>query len=356
MSQSQNDNKKGTKVPFLISMPKISLAELEPNLLNPRLTETTHLKNIQEMSERFTSNRSQIKEYVLDEDKVASYAYLYLPTNIPKMYFLLDQLEEDVLNLIEHGHFIDYGCGPGTYAYAISSAFNHKREITCIDSSEIMLRQAKKILVNTFPQNKFNFQKKPLGKIENGILFFGNSINEIGIQKTLDIINLIDPKIVMFIEPGTSELFVEIKKLRHELINFFDIVYPCPTNSACENSWCHQVLRISHELDVERFSQLVSLDRKTLPLNAHVYIKKEIKAHITKNELTIVRYLNETKFSFIYEACVNVNGENKIKKIEILKKKMSKIQEKEFKNLNVGVRIKFMLEKELDDLWRGFVD
>jgi hypothetical protein len=66
--------------------------------------------------------------------------------------------------------------------------------------------------------------------------------------------------------------------------------------------------------------------------------------------------LNETKFSFIYEACENVDGANQIIKIEILKKHLSKEQERNFKNANIGERLNFIKEKQVGDTWRGYVN
>lgn len=153
----------------------------------------------------------------------------------------------------------------------------------------------------------------------------------------------IDPEYVIWIEPGTSELFKELKKLRMAMLDHYDVLYPCPASSACPSEWCHQVLRTSHEADVERLSQLASLDRKILPMAAHIYRRK--KSTSVLNEATTIRYINETKFSFEYEVCHLENGSNKNDVIEIQKKQLSKEQEKHFKNADVGEKISFEIEK-----------
>jgi SAM-dependent methyltransferase len=337
---------------------KLELDDLKEYLLNEHLSEAEHVKNIVEMSLKFTRNRESIKDYVLDENKVSSYAYFYLPTNAPKLSFLLNQLHSNLRNEILNSPFIDVGCGPGTFSYAFSEIANEGMNIFCVDSSSLMLDQARKILTNKFPNNLFSFSKKLDGENSNATLFFGNSINEMGIQKALDIINIVNPKIVIFIEPGTSELFLELKKLRKELLSFYDVHYPCPSNSDCPNEWCHQILRTGHSLSVERLSQLVNLDRKIMAMCAHVYVRKNICLLNEKkilNEVTIIRYLNETKFSYCYEVCLFEDDQNKLVKIEILKKKMSKFQEKHFKNLSVGERIIFEYEKTIGDFRRGNV-
>jgi SAM-dependent methyltransferase len=335
-------------------MQKINLEDIRSLLLNPELSEKKIIKSIEEISFKFTQKRSEIKDYVLDEDLVSSYALFYLPTNIPKFDFIFENLNEEVQQKILKSTFVDVGCGPGTYAYAISR-YSNAQKIICVDSARLMLNQAEKILTNKFKQHVFQFEKRIDRKIENSTLFFGNSINEMGIQKALDIVNIVDPEIIMFIEPGTSELFLELKQIRETLTEYYDVIFPCPSNASCPYDWCHQVLRTTHALDVERLSQLVSLDRKILPLTSHVYVRKSHQV-INDERLTIIRFLNETKFSFMYEVCGELNNENQIYKIEIMKKNMTKENEKAFKNLNVGERVIFHKEKMVGDFWRGHVD
>lgn len=332
---------------------KLNLEQIRPYLLNPNLSEKEIIRNILEISNKFTKNRSQIDDYVEEENLVSSYTLFYLPTNVPKFEFVFSKLETTIKDKILKNTFIDVGCGPGTYSYAISQ-LGHQANSICIDKSRLMLKQADLILTNTFKNKKFIFQSKLTAKIDNSTLFFGNSINEMGIQNAVDIVNIVSPEIVMFIEPGTSELFLDLKKFRTWLLTEYDVVYPCPSNANCPNNWCHQVLRMTHDHDIERLSQLVSLDRKIMPMTAHVYIKKN-KAE-PNSKVTLIRYLNETKFSFIYEACEYNNNENKNLKIEILKKSLSKDQEKYFKNANIGDQFIFIKDKLVGDTWRGHVD
>lgn len=78
-------------------------------------------------------------------------------------------------------------------------------------------------------------------------------------------------------------------------------------------------------------------------MTAHVYKRK---SNITpSNEATIIRYITETKFSFEYEVCMFENDKNKNVIIEIQKKQLDKKLEKKFKNLNVGEKLTFSVEK-----------
>lgn len=342
-----SDNiEKGAFGPFFLS-----IEDIRPHLLNPNLKESDMVHFIKEMSMKFTKKREQIGDYVLDDDHVSSYAALYLTTNIPKLHFLLSKLSPEVLNDIIKRPFIDIGCGPGTFSLGLSLLFEKTPpEVICVDSSKVMLNQAEKILKGFFSGVNLKTLQRFSEKRAESVLFYGHSINEIGIQKVQDQIMMVDPEYVIFIEPGTSELFTELKKLREALLDSYDVLYPCPSSALCPNDWCHQVLRTSHDSSVERLSQLVSLDRKILPMTAHVYKRKTGLA--PSAEATIIRFITETKFSFEYEVCFFEEGQNKNVIVEIQKKQLDKKGEKHFKNLNVGEKITFSVEKVIGEKYR----
>ena len=319
------------------------------------MTEPEIVKYIKEISMKFTKKRDQITDYVLDHRQVSAYASFYLPTNMPKMHFLLSKLPGSVLDDLKNRPFIDMGAGPGTFslAYKMLMKIPGHVEMTAVDSAQIMLDQATKIMNGFFPGDKFQTMRKYQTAQPNGILFFGHSINEMGIDRAQDQIMTIDPEYVMWIEPGTSEFFHDIKKLRSQLLESYDVIYPCPGNAGCPSDWCHQVLRTSHDPGVERLSQMVSLDRKILPMVAHVYKRKKKTATVVNNGPVTIRFMNETKFSFEYEVCMqNEKNENRNVVIEIQKKQLSKSEEKAFKNADVGEKIGFEVEKIVQEKLR----
>lgn len=333
--------------PFFDSkeIPRLSIDDIRPYLLNSDLTDDQMARLIKDISLKFTKVREKIGDYVLEPDYVSAYAALYLTTNIPKLYFLFSQLPLDILSDLKNRTLIDIGCGPGTFSLGWLLFFEQAPpEIICVDSSSEMLCQAEKILKGFFSQIKLKTQKKYLEQNQGGVLFYGHSINEMGNGRVMDQIMMVDPEYVIWIEPGTSELFYELKKLREALLDRYDVLYPCPSNSGCPNHWCHQVLRMSHDPSVEKLSQLASLDRKIMPMTAHVYRKKRIGLNDI-NEATIIRFINETKFSFEYEVCLYENSQNRNRVIEIQKKQLSKQLEKHFKNLSVGEKISFEVDK-----------
>jgi ribosomal protein RSM22 (predicted rRNA methylase) len=329
---------------------RLSLEDIRPHLLNPSLKDTELAHLIQEMSAKFTVKRHQIDDYVQDDDRVSAYASLYLPTNLPKLSFLLEKLSDDVLADLAGRPFVDVGTGPGTFSLGWRLMFEKTPEIIAVDTSRKMLEQTRKMLKGFFPDVNLVTESKFHQKKSDSVLFFGHSINEMGTYKAQDLIVSIDPEYVIWIEPGTSELFKDLKKLRESVLEHYDVLYPCPNATACPSEWCHQVLRTSHDQEIERLCQLVGLDRKILPMMAHVYRRKKAESII--NGATTIRYINETKFSFEYEVCYLDQGVNTNAVIEIQKKQLSKEEEKHFKNADVGEKISFEIEKRIQNKLR----
>jgi len=71
-----------------------SLSELRPYLLNPELSEADCIKAIRSLSAGFTVSRDKMGKYGDDADLVSAYTLLYLPTNWPKLSYILDQLNQ----------------------------------------------------------------------------------------------------------------------------------------------------------------------------------------------------------------------------------------------------------------------
>ncbi len=338
----------------------LSLEDIIPALLSDDISEREIVELIQEISQKFTTQRNQIEDYVNEERRVSAYASFYMPTNMPKLYFLLNKLSTEIQTDLLKRPFIDYGCGPGTFSLAMSlMAPNTDRTYYCIDSSKLMLKQAQNLFNHLSPSSKVSFTSRYVETNKESILFFGHSINEFGNKKMEDLVATIQPAYVIYIEPGTSKLFNDIKRIRESLLGSYDILYPCQSSEQCPSSWCHQVLRMTHEPSIERLSQLVRLDRKVQPLVAHLYIRKDLNRlnSLKKNENeyidgTIIRYLAETKFSFEYEVCLVQAGKNVNQRIEFMKKELTKAQEKFFKNSDVGEKIQFKVIKEIDKKWR----
>jgi SAM-dependent methyltransferase len=336
---------------------KFKLSELKKTLLEPSLTETKIAKILNQISKGFTSERSKITEYLSDRDQVSAYTVFYLPTNIPKLKFVFDQLPPSLVSDIQSSKILDLGTGPGTFAFAFDELFEGDVEVTGVDSSLLMLEQANRINDSLYKNEKITFLPTIPKDFTNETLFLGHSMNEMGVGKLVALVKSTKPRNLIIIEPGTSEVFTQVLKLREYMKNNgYSCVYPCASiSSQCPvekrreegiEDWCHQVLRMTHDDDVERLSQLVKLDRKVMPLIAHVYTLD----HSHKpSKARMVRFLRETKHSFDWEVCYLVEDNLEHCAFEVTKKGMSKKEIKALQKSSVGISFEYEVIKVLGE-------
>lgn len=326
-----------------------TLEDISPHLLSS-LEDHELVSLLKHISSGFTSERSRIEEYVNERDQVSAYCSYYLPTNIPKLGFVLDQLPKIVKERMGKLPFIDIGCGPGTYTIGWLSEFKSTPSIHLVDQSSLMLEQAKALIEGLKISPQFATYTPGVPKVEEGVLLFGNSLNEMGASAGMKLVEKHRPEFVILIEPGTKQSFAEVLKMRSGLIALgLNPIYPCSTSTACplerRDDWCHQVLRMTHDPAIERLSQLASLDRKIMPLIAQVYQRQgvsQVSAHF-------LRFLVETKFSFMWQVCLhNIEGELEVRSFEIMKRDYPKKFVKRLQQASVGESFKYQVVKELE--------
>lgn len=333
------------------------LDEITPHLLSP-LKEHELVSLLKVISRGFTSERERIEEYVSLEEQVSAYTAYFLPTNIPKLFFLLDQLPSQLREHLEGLSLMDVGAGPGTYSLGWSRYFNSKTNITVVDQSKVMLKQAKSLLDAFAFESGLIQYTQDLNAERAQVVLFGNSLNEMGAARASAVVKKVTPEFVILIEPGTKQSFAEVLKLRADLLaSGFAPLYPCPLAASCPlekvDDWCHQVLRMTHEPQIERISQLAQLDRKIMPFIAHIYRKAAALSPLETANAHFLRFLNETKFSFLWQVCVSTSdGKLTTTKFEIMKKDYPKSLIKRLERASVGESFTYRVTKELQDLKR----
>lgn len=300
----------------------------------------------------------------LNQQEVSAYTQFYMPTNSRKFDFVWKQLPEQVRADISKLPFVDFGCGPGTYTWAAISA-GIKGPFYGIDSNQHMIKQARRLAEGLFPNAdvSFNVSEKGISIDEDKTLLFGNAVNEMGVSQTIQWIEKLNPRFIIFIEPGTSKVFKEMLNLRKDLAErSFQIHYPCAslefdcpaagrilgTGDKQKEDWCHQVLREVPHPSIERIGQMARMDRKVQPYMSHVY---ELDGNNQRSEGTarFVRFLTESKFAFNWEVCLIRNGIQTIVEFEVLKKNMNKRAQKEFKKLSIGHEVEYTLIKNVSE-------
>lgn len=333
------------------------LDEITPHLLSP-LKEHELVSLLKVISRGFTSERERIEEYVSLEEQVSAYTAYFLPTNIPKLFFVLEQLPIELRQYLAGLSLMDVGSGPGTYSLGWSRYFNSQSNITLVDQSKVMLKQAKSLLdAFALKSSSIQYTQNP-GTERAQVVLFGNSLNEMGAIKASSVVKQVGPEFVILIEPGTKQSFAEVLKLRSELLaSGFVPLYPCRLAASCPleavDDWCHQVLRMTHESQIERISQLAQLDRKIMPFIAHIYRKAQAIKPLETSNAHFLRFLNETKFSFLWQVCLaSPEGGLTTTKFEILKKDYPKSLLKRLERASVGESFTYRIIKELEGLKR----
>lgn len=320
------------------------------------------MKEVLKLKAGFTTAReSQLKNYLASAEAVSAYFQYYLPTNFPKLQFLFEQVDLTYWESLKGRRWIDYGAGPGTYSAALLSLPVDLRpsEIIVIDHSALMLSQAEKFLTQVFPTQKFKFLSslpQSLSQEKESVLFFGNSLNEMKPEFAQALLKNFQGEDLLWIEPGTMDSFQSLVRYRQDLIHSgYQVVYPCanscltcPALTRDVAEWCHQVLRLTHPDWLERLSQKMQIDRKEMPMTAHIYSKHfSAQAEVSR----VVRIRLETKHSLEWDVCRTKENSQELewKRLSVVKKNLSKSEQKVLAKMSTGLSFRFDKIKDLGD-------
>lgn len=324
----------------------MNLSQIRPFLIHQFSSETELLRAIDEVSTKFTRQRSNIADYLSDPRLVSAYTAFYLVTNIPKMKAVMRWLPPGWIELLKKSDFIDLGSGPGTFSLAWKDLSPETQNFFQIEQSTLMKEQAAALWKGLHQSELLQSTRWSWKNGHEKFLFFGHSANEMGANSALDYIEEIGPEHILFIEPGTKSFFPEMLKLRNALItNGYNVLYPCPLPERCPmqgtENWCHQFVAVKQDDEVERLSQKLRLDRKLLPLTVQAFSK----TYQTSNpKERVVRVLEETKFSFEWQVCV----ENNLDQYQVMKRDFSKSQTKEVGLIKAGDAVETEVVKTME--------
>jgi len=332
----------------------VKLSDITPYLIYDFKTEHELTKSISEISHNFTQAREDIDVYVKDERLVAAYTCFYLLTNIPKLTKVFEKIDMNLIDYADY-EFVDIGAGPGTFSLALLKE-NPEQSIIAIEKSELMIKQGHAIVGGIHPKADFKYYSSLLDiptKTKKRFGIFGHSANEMSLSWVQRFVKECDLDLILFIEPGTKEFFKKSLELRTRLTRNFYLNYPCLCSTICplpEGDWCHQYLNISHEKDVERLTQLVQKDRRSLPIIINLYSKSTLQPHTEVGAGRIVRVYKPTKFSQEWQVCVKSEKlENQVIELQIMNRGYTKSELKELRFISAGDKINFTKLKDLSD-------
>lgn len=325
----------------------ISLAQLLPHLLHQFSSEADLVKAVGELSAAFTTDRANIHRYLADPRLVSAYTAFYLTTNAPKLGGVLGWLSPELRDEILGLQLIDVGAGPGTFSLAWK-LLGGKLDPVLWESAPLMREQAQRVL-RGLAQTTASFASPVKGE-QKRLLLFGHSANEMGESEAWGYVERADPEMVLFIEPGTPEVFALMLKLRQRFIQEnWQIVYPCLQSGPCPLSasdWCHQYLRVRHEPDVERLTQLAHKDRRNLPVIVHVY-RRGTPSAAPADLARLVRVHAPTKFSHEWEVCRPEGSALVHERFQLMFKHVARAEQAAVQALQAGDLISWESEKQI---------
>ncbi len=330
----------------------LTLAQVLPHLVHQFSSEADLVRAVGELSEAFTKDRARIGDYLADRRLVAAYAAFYLTTNVPKLEGVFSWLTPDFRQeILTSWQLIDVGAGPGTFSLAWKLLGGRLAPLMW-EGSPLMREQAERLLAG-LTQTPARF-----GAVEGEaprLLLFGHSANEMGVEEAWRFVERADPQLVMFIEPGTPEVFGLMLELRERFVRGgWHILYPCLHTAACPlaaDDWCHQYLDVRHAPDVERLTQLAHKDRRRMPVVVHMYDRTAPRAR-PENLARIMRVHPPTKFSHEWEVCRTENGEMVHERFQLMFKHVPKEHARAVAALRAGDLFSWETERMVADTRR----
>jgi ribosomal protein RSM22 (predicted rRNA methylase) len=333
----------------------ISLDKIKESALYSFKSEKELVDSIHELVHLFNYERHSISAYLENPRLVSAYAMFYMSTNIGKLQQILNLipvLKQDLEELT----FVDIGSGPGTFLYEYKKIAMTQKKVYGVEISQAMRDFSQQFLGSYFNENEFEISSE-VPKIKDATLIcFTNSFNEMGVEKALSYIKRLNPKAILFIEPGTKETFQKILEIREKLIlDDFAVEYPCPSSGSCplinsSKDWCHQFVRLNHSDEIKRLCQLVQKDRSLQSLSLFYFRTQENSKHSTR----ILRKYPHQKHGIVLDICRFEDNFNKLYKFESLKRNYSKSQFKKYDKMMAGEEIDFEVTKIINDhLIRG---
>ncbi len=312
----------------------LSKEEIDRISLYDFKSESELLKEVQNLIEVFNLDRDRINDVYKSRKSVSAYLYYFFVTNIPRVSQAVERIGGD--SFFQNHPIIEFGSGPGTLPLALREL---KNEFYLVESSSLMQEAGRKVLKEYAPGVNYKYYSNywDTPKLKDPILCFTNSFNELEAFYFWELIDQINPSKILFIEPGTKEVFHRILAIREELIlKDIKVAYPCSAQTVCplmgKDDWCHQYLKLSHHPSIERLTQKLNKDRRIVPLLLHVYQREESKAH----QAILFSKPEVRKYGFDLLVC----EENELKKYKVLKKRDS-YNKKVVKQLMPGIQLNF---------------
>lgn len=335
----------------------LDLSDVESCASYSFISDDDLVRAVTELNERYVFKREDLANKSLDARLASAYLYLYFTTNVPKLFKLLNYLPSELIKRIVQAPWIDFGSGPATYtvawyAWLSSQGILFPKEALLVEKDPSMMELANKVLDKFLHHENIlvtsSFTQK---KFIHATLFFGHSCNELTLENLLQVIEEAQPQFVIFLEPGTPDVFKKMLEVRaHLLSRGYRVQFPCLQQKSCpmkqQDDWCHQYLHLRFPSSVERLSQMVSLRRQHSAVLFHVYERNPSQdSNVGEGHFRVVRGPEQNKGAWTWQVC---NQEGELLWFESLTRHYSKDQLKKLEMKVPGeVLVSVQIQKEV---------
>lgn len=305
------------------------------------------VNSIKKLIVNFTTKRESLNKNYQDDKSVSAYLYYFFVVNALKSERAFKYLPINHKLSLKNKNLIEIGTGSGAVTWGALQNFDFNK-VYLVEQSKLMKKQGE-VFFDDFYHGKVNWFDS-IGRlpfIDNAVLLFSNSLNEISDTEFIEIVKKVKPKDILFLEPGTKEVFKKIHNLKSHLLEHnYNCTYPCNSKSSfCPSfeadDWCHQYVAIDIKVCVDRIIQKVGTYRHKVP-----FILQSFSLTESLNEKKHLLYSRpfERKYGHDYVFC----SDNSFVKLKELKKNRE-LEKREIKSLLAGMNLDIEIKKELGE-------
>jgi SAM-dependent methyltransferase len=272
-------------------------------------------REIIELWEAFTLNRSEVSRYLMDPKKEAlTYLLGFHLSNLARTQGILRRTEHrmGLISWLRQQtrplHIEDLGCGTGALTFAaLDLLFRDENKIPCsielVDKSKAFLEAATHGLQELDPAAELVTRQQRLDEYLSRESRKGEDKNESVVWHQLGYVwNEIahSPKtsqamlrhlaqslqqgrrLITLIEPATQDLSRAAQQFRDELCAMgYQVLYPCPHSSPCPmlertRDWCYSEWEWQQPPLMQKIDRILEIDRRRLGASGYVFASPDI--------------------------------------------------------------------------------
>jgi len=299
----------------------------------------------------YNHTRKLTEDYSSKE--VSAYIFYFFSTHLGRLKTCLARLPLEIQEDLFKTEFVDVGAGPATYTLAwyaniISRNPTQQLQKSYLIEQSMNMRKAADLVLDYYLRDlDCRYYNNIMSLPEMGgtsTYFFGHSLNEMNVEIVISEILQKNPTYLFFLEPGTKQSFAKMLSMRTLLLasNQYQVIYPCARSEICplerqKENWCHQYVDLRFDPAIEGMCQKMKRDRKRSPLIFHLYKKVSENSKIqSQHEGIHFKNAEDQKGKIVFSLCKNKNGKNVLEEKMILKRHLSKAQEKQMAKILAG--------------------